>query len=578
MRHASPGTRGHYAALALIFLISVWLRDAFPILAIGNAAHDDQLFIKLAKQIGDGNWLGPYNNLTHAKGVTYPVFLSANYVIGLPVKLSEHVFYLSAALFFSSTVGMVCAARWATLITFALLAFIPTAWNPHVGGRIIREGFYASLSLFLLGLAFRCFVVHRAASVAEELRDKWLCQLLLGLVAGAYLLTREEGVWLLPSVTIIYAYWVCSRWLILRPWKLTVLFVLLPLLPALLVIGMVNSLNYFKYGVFRNNDLRSSEFLAAYGSLSRLRHDQWQRYVVFPKDARERAYRFSAAARELHPSFEGVIGNFWRNVGCAFTGFTPCPEILSGWFIWALRDATAAAGHYRSAEEARSFYLRLAAEIDSACDEHPGECLSHRETLVPPWRGHYFVDTLRRSADVFSTLVSMGGAPVAVGASVGSPQELAMFAVVTNGPLAPAEQSAAGTKKTDSNLAPARDTIRYATARRLAKAAGTISELGVPAAIAVWVAWGLIAVRRRELDAVLVMASVLVAAVATRVILLAFLDVTSFRSNNIRYLQPVAPMALALISTVLFGIVGWVGKTGLRRNQSSEPSRGDVDV
>ena len=62
------GIRGYYAALALIFLLSLWLRAAFPIFAIGNAGHDDQLFIKLAAWIGQGHWLGDYNNLTHAQG------------------------------------------------------------------------------------------------------------------------------------------------------------------------------------------------------------------------------------------------------------------------------------------------------------------------------------------------------------------------------------------------------------------------------------------------------------------------------------------------------------------------------
>ena len=129
------GIRGYYAALALIFLLSFWLRAAFPIFAIGNAGHDDQLFIKLAAWIGQGHWLGDYNNLTHAKGVAYSIFLVANHVTGLPLKLSEHILYLSAALFFSSMVGRVYATKWATLVTFVLLAFIPTAWNPGVGGR-----------------------------------------------------------------------------------------------------------------------------------------------------------------------------------------------------------------------------------------------------------------------------------------------------------------------------------------------------------------------------------------------------------------------------------------------------------
>ena len=554
-------TRGYYAALALVLVLSLWLRAAFPIFAIGTAGHDDQLFVRLAASIGAGNWLGDYNNLTHAKGAAYSIFLLANHITGLPLKFSEHLLYLLAAFFFASLIGRLYNTRWATLATFALLAFIPTAWNPLVGGRVVREGLYVSLSLFLLALSVRCFVGQKAASVEAEVREKWPFLVLLGLVAGIYWLTREEGIWLLPSIAILLSFWIWSRRTMLRPWKLTVFFLFLPLIPALLVIGTVNSLNYFKYGVFRNNDFRSSDFQAGYGALSRIKHDQWQRYVVFPKDAREHAYRFSPAARELQPFFEGPGGEFWRNAGCTDMRITPCPEILSGWFMWALRDAVAAAGHYRSAQAASSFYQRLAAEIDTACDQHAGECLPHRQTMVPPWRGHYFVDTLRASWAVFETLLTMDDAPVGVVSSLGSPKQLAVFALVTNGPLVPPEQSPGGTFLKAPDLVSPWDRIRYEMVQSLAKAEIIITLFGAPAAIATWLAWLIIAVRRRRVCAGLVITSALVAALGTRVILLGFLDATSIPSNMMLYLSPVAPMALALIPTVLFGVVAFARKS-----------------
>src|SRR5450759_690750 len=131
--------------------------------------------------------------------------------------------------------GRLYNTKWTTLATFALLAFVPPAWSPGAGGRVVREGLYISLSLFFLALAVRCFVVQKAASVAEEMREKRPFLVLLGLVAGIYWLTREEGIWLLPSMMILIFFWIWSRRLMLRPWKLTVFFLSLPLIPALLV-------------------------------------------------------------------------------------------------------------------------------------------------------------------------------------------------------------------------------------------------------------------------------------------------------------------------------------------------------
>src|SRR4030042_3399085 len=149
----------------------------------------------------------------------------------------------------------------------------------------------------------------------------------------------------------------------------------------------------------------------------------------------------------------------------------------------------------------------------------------------------------------------MDGTPVTVGASVGSPMQLAGFALVTNGPLAPPERSPDNTCQPSPNLVSFRDIMRYELARRLARAECIISEFGVPSAIVIWLAWLIMAVRRRRLDTGLVIASALVAAVGTRGILLGFLDATSIPSNNMLYLVPVAPMALALMPTVLFGFI-----------------------
>jgi len=542
-------TRFFNGAILSIFLFSLWIKAIFPIYAIGWATHDDLLFIRLATSIGSGHWLGNYDNLTHAKGIAYPVFIFLNHLTGLPLKLTEHALYLWSALFFSSIIGTLYSKRYITIVTFLLLSFPPFIWSP-VAARVTREGLYVSLSLFLIALAIRCFVVSKHYSVAEELHDKKLYLILLGTVAGIYWLTREEGIWLLPSILIIISFWLWSRRHILRPWRMSLLFILTALIPALLVVETVNSINYFKYGVFRNNDFRSSDFQAAYGSLARIKQDHWQRYVIFPKDARERAYRFSAAARELAPSLEGAQGNDWRNIGCDSTGITPCPEILSGWFMWALRDAVAAAGHYSSAQEAQAFYRRLAAEIDVGCSREPTECLPNRETMLPPWRQEYLLDTTLASWKIFNALISMGGDDVGLAHSVGNAQSLAQFALITNGPLA-----STGAELKSVAAFKSHDVIRLTLAEFLAKTEEKIAFYGIPAALALWLIWVLISISRRKLDVGLIIVSSLVAAVGTRVILLGFLEATSIPSNNILYLSPVMPIALALVPTVFFGIM-----------------------
>lgn len=546
---------------ALIMAASLWIRMAFPVGAFGSAMHDDQLFVRLAAEIGMGNWLGDYNNLTHAKGVGYPLFLLVNHVVGLPLKFSEHLLYLIAALFFAASVCRINQSRITGWLVFVVLAFTPVAWMAGASGRVMREGLYTPESLALLAFGFYCWVLpHTKPDGPVHLWSSskdWTLLVGFGVVAGLFWLTREEGVWLVPSMLVMAVY---SVWSVKRrrgEWRACAISLVAPATVAAMVVGAVNLANYAVYGVFRNNDFRSTDFQAGYGALARIQHQSWQRYVVFPKDAREKAYAMSAAARELRPFFEGPVGEQWRQIGCAQTGYSPCPEILSGWFMWALRDAVASAGHYKDAEAASSFYQRLADEIDQGCAQDASVCLPARATLVPPWREQYLRDTLLGTYWVYRTLTTFNMESPSLIASGGTSKQLKFFALVTNGPLAPTE----GASQVEPHLVSPRDKVRLLIANTVTEWQRAFISQGLSAAMLGWAVWMLAALIRKRLTAPLVMAIALVAAVATRLVLLGFLEISAIPSNNLLYLTPAIPMALALPV-----VMGWAALHGMLRS------------
>jgi len=179
-----------------------------------------------------------------------------------------------------------------------------------------------------------------------------------------------------------------------------------------LVVGSVAATNYRYYGVFVTNEFVSGAFRAAYGALSRIRHETPRRFVVFPKDARDKAYAVSPAARELQPALDGQIGENWRTGGCALAHNEACPEILAGWFVFAFRDAVAAAGHYSSGRAAFAYYRRLAREINAACDDGRLSCLAARRTLAPPFQWQFVPDTVRSAGTAMWILLRVGGGHV----------------------------------------------------------------------------------------------------------------------------------------------------------------------
>jgi hypothetical protein len=83
-----------WAALPVTAL-SIVLRLRSPAWLV-QAPHDDGLLARLAGSLIDGEWLGPYSDVTLVKGPGYPLFLALVWKLHLPLKLAEHGVHLVA--------------------------------------------------------------------------------------------------------------------------------------------------------------------------------------------------------------------------------------------------------------------------------------------------------------------------------------------------------------------------------------------------------------------------------------------------------------------------------------------------
>src|SRR5258708_36769887 len=90
----SMSSKGYYVVLLLIAAFSIWIRTGFPVFAMPYMLHDDDLFIRLARYLEAGQWLGPYDNLTLAKGMFYPLFIVIAFWTSVPLKISGKGVYL----------------------------------------------------------------------------------------------------------------------------------------------------------------------------------------------------------------------------------------------------------------------------------------------------------------------------------------------------------------------------------------------------------------------------------------------------------------------------------------------------
>ena len=571
---ASTNRSFHFVCLA-IALLSLWLRTGFPILAIPGASADDALFVHLARTLGAGHWLGNFDNTTLVKGMFYPLFILLAFIAGVPLPIAEQVVYLAACY------GVACFIRrwraddgWFALVVFCALALNPEAWSRDLA-RVIREGLYLGLSLAVVGLTLQ-------ASFPPAHRRPVLRGIAIGILAGAaggaFWLTREEGLWLAPAVMVILGVAVfdsilghgdagfdatgLARRLALRA---------VPWLCALLVLAAMNAfvaeLNWRHYGAFETTEVQSRNFRLGYDALARIKPETWQRYVVFPKDARTKAYAVSSAARELKPALDGPIGDRWRAIGCGQQNVKVCPEILAGWFQWALRDAVAAAGHYDTAGDASAFYRTLARQIDQACRRGALQCSPARATLAPPFRWQYAGDALRDAPQITLILLSLGGNDIGPYESFTRPDLMVSFSDMV-GPVAPTNLEPSTDRAVTHRQAIIRAiTLRIADVYRVVMLVGAVTAcLG----LAIGVIW------RRHLGplppALVALALASVTAVVTRIALLSYLDVTAIPSANSLYASPASPFAILFV--LLGSFIGYRAVTGRYRALQTRPRPG----
>jgi hypothetical protein len=367
------------ATLALIAL-KIWLVAAQPVVAHANASFDDRLFLALAEQIIHGHWLGPYSQFTLMKGSMYPLFIAGAYFLHVPLPLAQHFLYLIGCAALVLALRPVFSAPWQPFVLFILLWWQPMS---YVELDILRQNIYTPLTLLVFaGL----FALQTRRKTKTHVRFFWGA--LLGISAGAFYLTREEGVWIVPGAALLIAWAVWSSWRDkdgIRP-------LLVPISTAVVcaggIVAAVCLLNAHYYGWFGTVELRAREFVAAYGALQRPVPSENIPYVPVTRDVRLKLYRVSPSFAELQPCLEGPVGLEWASYSDYLTGRKGEElQIGGGSFLWALRDCVVESGHAQSAKDALRFYRSIADEVNNAADH--GEISPVRarhDSMIPRWR------------------------------------------------------------------------------------------------------------------------------------------------------------------------------------------------
>jgi len=405
----------------LALCCKLWLVQAHPLMAT-DTPHDDLLFVTQAHNLLNGSWLGEYNQLTLIKGQFYPIFIALGYYLGIPLLLFQQLLYALASFVAVWAVAPAVKKRWLLLLFFLVLVLNPFSYNYPAVGRVLRLGIYAPLGMLvfatILGL-----VVRSGDSWKRTIGWAASC----GICLAAFWNTREESIWIVPSLAIFYLPLLWSLRNHQRPSLLGRLFVFI--LPFIILFGINFALvhkNDSAYGIPARIELDTAEFKSAYGGLLRIKTDDWLQFFPVTFAARQKAYQVSPAFQEVEPYLDGSIGKRWMAL-CV------CGDLPAAFFIWAFRDSVAAAGYYKNGPETLDYYRRMGEEIDQACDNGTLDCRPRITSLIPAWHREYNKMLVPEYLSVIRQIVSFRdfSATTKDMLSRGKAQTMRMYEVVT---------------------------------------------------------------------------------------------------------------------------------------------------
>jgi len=421
-------TRAWWWATVLLTAVKLWFTRAQPVFAIGPAAHDDRLFLIMANNLIHGNWLGTYSQMTLAKGPFYSMCIAVFYWVGIPLGLGIQAAYAGACAALARALRPLIPSDGARFALYAFLLWNPMSYESPTMDRIIRQQIYTPLELLVLA-----GLVALYARRAENLRRLAPWAAAAGAGFGCFWLTREESVWLVPSVALLAGAGLYWAWHLSREHgRKMVQALALAAGCAVLPVLLVSAENYLHYGWFGTVEFRAAAFNDAYGAMVRVKIGPDLPHVPVTREAREAMYKVSPTFAKLQPYFEGTFGRGWAGASTAATKLPPEErQIGSGWLMWALRDTVNAAGFCHSADEALDFYAKMADELNRACDDGRLPAYPRRSGFLPVWKDGQTADVLRTTWEFVDFVASYRSFNAYPPLSVGTDDEVRIFRDLT---------------------------------------------------------------------------------------------------------------------------------------------------
>jgi hypothetical protein len=442
----------------IVILLNLSLRSKIPTYAGFYAPHDDTLGVKLAANILDGNWLGPWDNLTFAKPPGYSIYLSFASFFPIQLVTFNQLLFCLIALLFSRLLHSVFLTKVKHSEIISYFSFVFLIFNPYLFSiemsRAYRTSTHAIFVFAYLTIALSAiYCINRfevGILTAAQFRRKIYLQVSgLALIYSFLILLRPESYWILVGSVPLFIlfYWMTyfrirkERTRASQFRKLSFSLIIVSIITYLVPISLVGQLNNTKYGSSLFENYFAGNFAKAMKDWQRVEEGKDSRpYVVVSNQQRQVVYRISRNAELLKPYLDLKPGEGWLAQSC--NSPTQLCDNSGPWFPWLLRDSVITGGLVQNEREFQEFFRQISRDIVYACETGKLECgqlglgVGVKSIGEIPWRQVFEFSRANVGDALKLTLTSNGN--LALADQYGASKEvLDMYHKVINYPVRP---------------------------------------------------------------------------------------------------------------------------------------------
>mgnify|MGYP000892846643 CR=1 FL=1 len=354
-----------------------------PLNILYNAPHDDFLFYRLASSITAFEWLGDYDQLVLLKGAGFPIFLSLSNFFGIPIRVLESAFLSFASAYLITSPIFKNLTNISKIIIFIIIIFIPFQYTA-LDFRLLRDMIYPWLLFIVMGSAARLLFSDDRSNKSLILQS-----IALGLTLGFFDITREEGIWIIPSVIFLglLLFFVTKQ----VPTKNVLISTGFVFVSFASVVSFISLANFIKYDSPIRTEFRNGGFSEGYGKLYRFRSNTDVRRGSLSSEDWARLFDVIESAAPLKdyvmgPSYQGWVGTSCSAIRSQhpWESNPNCDDVmLNGYLMMALKDGIYGAG-FKSPKLQSYLMTNIGNEIDLYCAQNEKKCFPKAIAMMPP--------------------------------------------------------------------------------------------------------------------------------------------------------------------------------------------------